>query len=115
MRSASPCRHQPDGFRAADPWHRTDPEEAYLYRPGSPITAIARTSTAKSAHLLRATAFRSMGSASRCIRVSLRRPSPIFRERIAFTHVDCAWYDPVTYCLNSIADPHCAQRRHHPL
>nr|WP_298684558.1 TylF/MycF/NovP-related O-methyltransferase [uncultured Dongia sp.] len=25
-------------------------------------------------------------------------------ERIAFAHVDCDWYDPVTYCLASVAD-----------
>ncbi len=25
-------------------------------------------------------------------------------ERIAFAHIDCDWYDPVTYCLNSLAD-----------
>ncbi|TGQ41986.1 TylF/MycF/NovP-related O-methyltransferase [Mesorhizobium sp. M00.F.Ca.ET.216.01.1.1] len=25
-------------------------------------------------------------------------------EKIAFAHIDCDWYDPVTYCLNSLAD-----------
>jgi len=25
-------------------------------------------------------------------------------ERIAFAHVDCDWYDPVTYCLGSVAN-----------
>jgi O-methyltransferase len=25
-------------------------------------------------------------------------------ERIAFAHIDCDWYDPVSYCLNSLAD-----------
>lgn len=25
-------------------------------------------------------------------------------EKIAFAHIDCDWYDPVSYCLNSLAD-----------
>ncbi|KXF75754.1 hypothetical protein ATN84_17440 [Paramesorhizobium deserti] len=25
-------------------------------------------------------------------------------EKVAFAHIDCDWYDPVTYCLNSLAD-----------
>ncbi|MDK1494620.1 TylF/MycF/NovP-related O-methyltransferase [Sinorhizobium sp. 7-81] len=25
-------------------------------------------------------------------------------ENIAFVHIDCDWYDPVSYCLNSLAD-----------
>jgi asparagine synthase (glutamine-hydrolysing) len=32
-------------------------------------------------------------------------------ERVAFAHIDCDWYDPVAYCLNSIAEciePHGA-------
>ncbi|MCA1439349.1 class I SAM-dependent methyltransferase [Ensifer sp. IC4062] len=30
---------------------------------------------------------------------------PVARvEKIAFAHIDCDWYDPVSYCLNSLAD-----------